>query len=64
LEAAIKERLTAEVELVGGTGGVFEVYRDDETIFSKRREKRFPETEEIIERLSRPPSRASKTGPE
>jgi len=64
LGAAIEERFTAEVELVPGTGGVFVVSRENETIFSKSREKRFPETTEIIERLSRPPSRSSKTGTE
>jgi selT/selW/selH-like putative selenoprotein len=64
LEAAIKDRLAAEVELVAGTGGVFAVFLNGELIFSKSREKRFPETAEIIDRLSQTPTRTSKTGPE
>jgi selT/selW/selH-like putative selenoprotein len=64
LEAAIKDRLAAEVELVAGTGGVFAVFREGELIFSKNREKRFPETAEIIDRLSQTPSPSSKSEPE
>jgi selT/selW/selH-like putative selenoprotein len=45
--------LAVEVELVAGSGGVFTVYRDGEPVFAKSREKRFPENEEIIERLTR-----------
>jgi len=58
LEAAIKDRLAVEVELVAGTGGVFAVFREDELIFSKNREKRFPETAEIIARLCQTASRS------
>jgi selT/selW/selH-like putative selenoprotein len=52
LAEAIKNRLALEVTLVAGAGGVFNIFRDDELIFSKSREKRFPETEEIIDRLT------------
>ena len=42
----------ADVELVEGSGGVFEVERDTELIFSKVEQERFPETEEILGKLS------------
>ena len=38
-------------ELVKGADGIFDVVVDDEVIFSKHREKRFPETTEILGRL-------------
>lgn len=37
----------AKVELEGGKGGVFDVFADGELIFSKHKELRFPENEEI-----------------
>ena len=36
-----------EVALVPGTGGVFEVRLDGETIFSRKAEGRFPESKEV-----------------
>jgi selenoprotein W-related protein len=35
------------VTLVPGTGGIFEVRLNGETIFSRKREERFPETKEL-----------------
>lgn len=35
------------VTLVPGTGGIFEVRLDGETIFSRKREERFPEAKEL-----------------
>jgi selenoprotein W-related protein len=35
------------VTLAPGTGGVFEVRLDGETIFSRQREERFPEAKEL-----------------
>lgn len=35
------------VTLVPGTGGVFEVRLDGETVFSRTREERFPEAKEL-----------------
>ncbi|HFQ91067.1 MAG TPA: SelT/SelW/SelH family protein [Desulfobulbus sp.] len=37
-----------EVELIPGSGGVFEVTRDGRTIFSKKQLNRFPEEGEIL----------------
>lgn len=51
MAAELKERLGAEVELVKGSGGVFDVEVDGRRIFSKHHEGRFPETEEILQRL-------------
>ena len=42
---------TAEVELVQSWGGVFEISRDGELIFSKKQSGRFPEWQEIKEKL-------------
>jgi len=41
----------AAVEIVPGRGGVFEVSKDGETVFSKRQAGRFPEWEEIRDAL-------------
>jgi len=38
---------------VESSGGVFEVTRDGTLVFSKKSLGRFPETEEILEALSR-----------
>ena len=38
-------------ELIKGSGGVFDVHVDGELIFSKGQEDRFPENEEIVQKL-------------
>lgn len=40
------------LEIIPGSGGVFEVYQDGELIFSKKQAGRFPEWEEIRGALS------------
>lgn len=40
-----------EAELIRGDGGIFDVVRDGEMIFSKHEAGRFPEEDEVIERL-------------
>lgn len=40
-----------EAELVKGDGGVFDVVRDGQLVFSKHEAGRFPEEAEIIELL-------------
>lgn len=47
----ISKEVDAEVALVRSSGGVFEVYRDGELIFSKKRLGRFPEPGEIVDLL-------------
>jgi selenoprotein W-related protein len=40
-----------EVALLPGTGGVFEIRVEDESIWSRQREGRFPETKEVKQRV-------------
>ena len=47
----LDERLTGGVTLVPSSGGVFEVSLRNETIFSKERLGRFPEENEIEDKL-------------
>ena len=41
-----------EVELIGGSGGVFDVRADGRLIFSKKETGRFPESGEVSSLLS------------
>ncbi len=41
-----------EVELLTGAGGVFDVTRDGELVYSRHRTGSFPEAAEIIDALS------------
>jgi len=41
-----------QVELIKGSGGVFEVVKDGQLIFSRIKEGRFPEVAEILNKLS------------
>jgi len=51
LAEAIKEKLGVEVKLIKSGGGVFEVLADNQLIFSKKKEHRFPEHQEVIKKL-------------
>lgn len=42
------ERKGTAVELVGGDKGIYDVYVDGVKVFSRHKEGRFPETEEIL----------------
>jgi len=44
----LKKKLGAEIELIGGANGIFEITVDGKMIFSKSEQGRFPETEEIV----------------
>jgi len=39
------------VKLIPSSGGVFEVFKEQQLVFSKKNENRFPEDDEIIEKL-------------
>ena len=53
MEARIREEFPdAEVELIASGGGVFEVEKDGELIYSKKRTGRHAEWEEVRERLA------------
>lgn len=41
----------AELTLKPGTGGIFEVYANDERIWSRKQEGRFPEITELKQRV-------------
>ena len=47
----LKDKFNADVELIGGSGGVYEVVVDGKTIFSKASAGRFPEDTEILEAI-------------
>jgi len=47
----LKEKLGAEVELVGGSGGVFEVTVDGRLVYSKKQTGVFPDEETLIQKL-------------
>lgn len=52
MEARIREEFPdAQVELIESGGGVFEVERDGELIYSKRQTGRHAEWEEVRDRL-------------
>jgi selenoprotein W-related protein len=48
LAAVLRDIPGSEVELVPGTGGVFEVSVEGENVFSKKKEGRFPSHDEIL----------------
>ena len=48
----LKAKFGVTATLVKLSGGIFEVYRDDELIFSKRRLGRFPNTNEITDLIA------------
>ena len=45
------EKEIGEVALIPGTGGVFEVRVDDETVWSRKDEGRFPDAKELKQRV-------------
>ncbi len=51
MEAALKDALGAEVELVEGRGGVFDVVADGQQVFSKHEVTRFPENDEVVDAI-------------
>jgi selT/selW/selH-like putative selenoprotein len=51
LAAEIKKELGIESQLVRGSGGIFVVTVDNEKIFSKHDQGRFPSEREIIDAL-------------
>jgi len=51
LAAAIENEVGITPELIKSGGGAFEVVADGKLIFSKKKEFRFPENQEIIDIL-------------
>ena len=52
MAARIKQATGCEAELIRGAGGVFDVTRDDELLFSKHEAGRFPEEDEVLALLA------------
>ena len=44
----LKKNLGADIELVAGSNGIFDVSADGKMIFSKSEQGRFPQPEEIV----------------
>jgi selT/selW/selH-like putative selenoprotein len=55
LAATLERQLHAEVQLIEGTKGIFDVVADGALIFSKHSEGRFPEEQEILDMLNSTP---------
>ena len=53
----LEERYGADVELVPGGGGVFEITVDGKLLFSKKQTGRFPTDEELVQMVIRPTER-------
>ncbi|MGI9259657.1 MAG: Rdx family protein [Gammaproteobacteria bacterium] len=53
LAARISEELGVEPTLEKGVAGVFDVIANGQIVFSKARERRFPDDDEVIEALKR-----------
>ncbi len=52
MKAALEEKYSGiNVTLIEGRGGVFEVKKERNLIFSKKKLGRFPEHEEIFEKM-------------
>ena len=51
MSAEVKDVADAHIKLVAGGGGVFDVRRDGELVFSKLKEHRFPSVGEIAQLL-------------
>jgi selenoprotein W-related protein len=52
LKAEIEKKSPGiQVDLIEGSGGVFEVKKDGRLIFSKKQSGRFPEPDEILQQL-------------
>ncbi len=47
----LKKEFGADIELVAGGGGVFDIAVDDNMIFSKFKKGRFPQPDEVISLL-------------
>jgi selT/selW/selH-like putative selenoprotein len=51
LAAEIKSKYGVDSELVAGHNGIFDVHIDDELVFSRHEEARFPDHQEIFEAI-------------
>lgn len=59
MEAELRESLGAEVELDAGSGGVFEVWVEQQLVYDKASSGRFPEPGEVLRRVRSIPTGAA-----
>ncbi len=52
MAGVIEKKYKIKPALIEGSGGVFEVTLDDTLIFSKKKEGRFPENDEILKLIA------------
>ncbi len=52
MAAAIEKKTGVKAALKKSSGGAFEVYKDNELIFSKLKTDRFPEDDEVLAKLT------------
>ena len=52
LAAELKEKFGVEANLVSSDGGVFEVKVDENLVFSKKQSGRFPEENEVLDKIN------------
>jgi len=51
LAAALKDRYGIKAEMIKSGGGVFEVVKDGKLIFSKKASGRFPNNQEVFDKI-------------
>ena len=51
LSAEIKKKYGVDAELIKGVKGIFDVYVDDKLVFSRHQEGRFPEPQDIFDKV-------------
>ena len=51
MQAAIKDRYGITATLIEGAGGIFEVFIDGTSVYSNQTTYRFPENEEIFDKI-------------
>ena len=51
LAAEIQKKYGVDAELIQGVKGIFDVYVDDKLVFSRHQEGRFPEPQDIFDKV-------------
>jgi len=51
LAAEIQKKYGVDAELIHGVKGIFDVYVDDKLVFSRHQEGRFPEPQDIFDKV-------------
>ncbi len=59
MEAVIRERHPADITLVRGDKGIFDVRVDGQLVFSKHQTGRFPEPDEVLAAIAARPRKGA-----